>query len=345
MPGLALRLAFTAILLAAPACAALGGDAPDGGGRPPGTPTAPAAADLSGTWRLTSTFEPGIELLVPETYAGAIDALTRLGENPAEALLDLAEMAGVPAVGTLRDALPGVLEDRLESWINQRLASVLVDGVSVTEHLAEIAAVAAALRTEVALETTLEIGAVDAAGTASARHWLDAVVFAAVTDQPVVVPALVSEPLSDEVAVALRGGAGPRLALGEHAFGLPLSGYLVAAVDQVAAERYGTDDLRGALGALVDCPALASAIASKCILGQCIGHEAELIAICEGALDEATRQIQERLHRLDASAVHFLSGDGALESDRITGTWDATLNAGQGERATPARFTGQRVAR
>ena len=62
--------------------------------------------------------------------------------NPAEALLDLAERRGVPAVGILRAALPDVLEDKLEGWINGEIEKLKINGKPITAYAGEIAMLA-----------------------------------------------------------------------------------------------------------------------------------------------------------------------------------------------------------
>lgn len=51
----------------------------------------------------------------------------------------------------------------------------------------------------------------------------------------------------------------------------------------------------------------------------------------------------ERLRAYDVNVVHFLAGGAELVHDAlVSGEWDAALDVGAGERATPAVFTGLR---
>ena len=78
----------------------------------------------------------------------------------------------------------------------------------------------------------------------------------------------------------------------------------------------------------------------------CVGHQAELPAICEGGLDAIVNFAHDRMAALRLDVLHLASGqahliddDGDGAFDRITdGTWQAELNLGLGLRPTTASF-------
>jgi len=119
-------------------------------------------------------------------------------------------------------------------------------------------------------------------------------------------------------------------------------------------QRYGTD-LRGALGALVDCDAMAASVAGKCVLGACIGHQSTLSAICNDGLDLAYQELTARIGALRFDALRQ-SGQaqmwdaatpGGVSDRRIdrlaTGDWAASIDFGMGPRNVAASFAGTRA--
>ncbi len=108
--------------------------------------------------------------------------------------------------------------------------------------------------------------------------------------------------------------------------------------------------VRPTLGKVVNCPALAAAIADKCVLSACVGHETELRQICDGGLDAVVDFAHDKLAAMRLDVLHLAEGaarlvddDGDGIADRITdGVWKAELNLGLGLRHAPATFTGVR---
>jgi hypothetical protein len=105
-------------------------------------------------------------------------------------------------------------------------------------------------------------------------------------------------------------------------------------------------DVRGMLGQAINCPSLANTIASKCVLGVCVGHASELTTICEAGLDEIVDRVHAKVAALRLDALHLAQGsatlvdanhDGVAEA-LASGIWTAEINAGQGLRHVPATF-------
>ena len=137
--------------------------------------------------------------------------------------------------------------------------------------------------------------------------------------------------------------------------GIPFGAYALRAIDFTMERQLGASDLRAALALTVDCAAMAANVADRCIGFVCVGHESELQAICEGGLDEAAAQLEERIHAIDFQAIHFQSGTATAEGailDALTGaataarleagTWTATVDLGQEPEAATATFTAVR---
>ena len=70
----------------------------------------PGVVDTDGTYAMSSALDVEAQTLFPASAYDAMLLLEGLRDHPAETLFDLAEDAGVPAVGTIRDALPGRVE-------------------------------------------------------------------------------------------------------------------------------------------------------------------------------------------------------------------------------------------
>src|SRR5262249_10804722 len=87
------------------------------------------------------------------------------------------------------------------------------------------------------------------------------------------------------------------LQLGEQHFGLGYGEYAWRGIEAASQASYG-GDVRALLGRAVSCPALAHTIATKCVFGACVGHEAELTSICEGGLDAIVDFAHDRMVEL-----------------------------------------------
>jgi hypothetical protein len=260
---------------------------------------------------------------------------------PAHTLIDLAEAAGVPAVSELRAALPDSLESRLEGWIDDQIEAVKINGVPVTQVAGELAALAETALTQFAVESTLDVTGV------RATHRLSKLDFApAGLDVQLPVGVLPGDIISAETTAACGDGA---LALGDHRFGLPYGRYAWQAIEATVTAQYGAG-MRALLGTAVNCPAVADTIASKCILGVCVGHEAQLLQLCERGLDEVVGRAQAKLESLRFDAIRHEAGTASLADVAVNGTaarlaggiWTAQIDASQGLRPVPATFTAAR---
>lgn len=346
MRGLSL-LGFS-LLSIAPACVIVPpDDAADDGFTDSPTPApsptpSPTSTIARGAYQIRSTFDLTAAAVLPEPAYDLVETLHAFSTAPAHTLLDLAADAGVPAVAELRAALPDALESRLEGWIDDRIEAVTIGGVPVTQVAGQIASLGETALTRFAIDSTLDVRA-----DGRAVHRLARLDFTpAGLDARLDVGALPGDIVAaDPTATSARGA----LALGVHGFGLPYGHYAWQALETATTARYGAG-ARELLGAAVDCPALASAIASKCVLGACVGHSAQLLAICEAGLDEVVGLARSRVEaqrfdalRLDAGAATLAAPTADGTATRLdAGVWTARIDAGLGLRRAPATFTGRR---
>ena len=115
-------------VLAACLLAACGTSGSTGDGANLGTPDSPLPQPAEkGPYQVTTSIDLTVEAVLPPQAELVVQTLRDFSNNPARALIDLAGQEGVPAVATLYDALPDVLTDKLEGWINGEIAKVTIE--------------------------------------------------------------------------------------------------------------------------------------------------------------------------------------------------------------------------
>ncbi len=332
-----LAASLTASLLVGCTDSGAGGDTEE----PVGTPEDPVPA-TTGPYRLVTTVDFTIEAILPPQIEEVVVTLRDFSTNPARALLDLAERRGVPAVGILRAALPGALEDKLEEWINNEIEKLKISGRPITEYAGEIAMLAEIALTQFAVDSELVLG--EGGGT----HRITGLdLRPAGLDLRLPIGGLAGDLLTQKPDLVL--GDRGAIEFGDQHFGLAYGEYAWQGIEAASTLVFGRG-VRDALGAAVKCPQLASTIADKCVLGVCVGHETELRAICEGGLDAVVDFAHDKLAAMRLDVLHLASGtaklvddDGDGVGDRIAdGVWRAELNLGLGLRHAPATFAGAR---
>jgi hypothetical protein len=314
----------------------------------------PDPVPLSGTYSVVSRFEVPAAAAAPGPLGDALGLIHGMAENPARALLDTAEEAGVPALGTLRLLLPGTLEAKVEEWMNAYLLAAETDGVSPHDQIVELDELIRSVLLAWDLRSELDLPA-GAPGT----HTPTALVFG--TGEPIVVPvdatAAVTRASGVTGLVTWPDGidGAPRATIGDHFMGVPFGHYALVAVEATLAARYGAADVRGALGTFVDCPGMAESVASRCIGFVCVGNEATLEAVCQGGLDALAEKIEEKVLSLNYEAIRFESGTAAAQGvvvDALSGTataeqltggvWTASVDLGNEPEPADATFTAAR---
>jgi hypothetical protein len=334
----------------------------DGGAADPGPP--PADLRVDGDYAIVSTYDLTAGSVLPQPVATYTQDIVGLRNDPAGTMFKLLDDAGVPLASDLIDALPGPVAGELKSAINDFFAADVYGDARVSS---ELDALAAAIQTVLArpdVVSQLSLAAPDATGDTTATHRLEELRYhldggATELVVPIAAPAGATTVLTLETSATARvtlgtAGEDAHLRIGDHAFGVPYGSYVLAALDQAMNQRYGTD-LRGALGALVDCDAMAASVAGKCVLGACIGHQSTLSAICNDGLDLAYQELTARIGALRFDALRQ-SGQaqmwdaptpGGVSDRRIdrlaTGDWAASIDFGMGPRNVAASFAGTRA--
>jgi hypothetical protein len=333
-----MRIALAALLLVgciAPGTGTSDGDG-DGSGSGSGMTTPPAVA--SGMYEVRSDIDLTVEALLPQSVEDVVVTLRNFETNPARTLFDLADDAGVPAVDTIRGALPQILEDKLEGWINDEIATVTLDGVPITQVAGGIVALAETTLTHFTLESELTIGSDAATHTLTGLDFSPAGIDAHLTFDPT---------LNDITsATTTYHATGTAAALGDHGYAIAYGEYAWRALEAAFVATYGMGTYDALLSA-VNCDGLAATLAQKCYVGYCVGHQTELKQICTRGVEEVINRAYAKFAEQRFDLVHFASGSATLvDSDTnlvvetlASGVWDAEINAGQGLRHVPATFT------
>jgi hypothetical protein len=333
----------------------------DGGAADPGPP--PADLRVDGDYAIVSTYDLTAGSVLPEPVATYAQEIVGLRKDPAGTMFKLLDDAGVPLASDLIDALPGPVSDQLKGAINDFFAADVYGNARVS---GELDALTAALETVLArpdVVSQLSLVAPDATGATTATHRLEELryhLYDGATDisVPITTPAGQPAVLTLETSATARVTAGTagedaHLQIGAHAFGVPYGFYVLAALDQAMQQRYGTD-LRGALGALIDCDAMAASVAGKCVLGACIGHQSTLAEICNDGLDLAYQEMTDRIAalRFDAltqsgqAQMWDAAAPGGVSDQRVdrlaAGNWAASIDFGMGPRNVAGTFAGTR---
>jgi hypothetical protein len=333
-----------------------GGDAPaasgvDGADGPlPGDGPPLLTAPLIGAFAVTSPFEIPASAAAPGPVADALGLVHGFVVDPGAAILGFADDAGVAGLGTLRSVLPDALESRLTGWINDYIKTASVGGVTPYSQLVWLDDTMRALLLYWTLQSRLALP-VGTTGT----HSPVTLVFASTTGTPYSVPVDPTAQVTAGIGVAAvvswpSGASGPAVAtISDHFMGLPFGRYVLRALDAVLLAEHGAPTLATFLANAVGCPAMAAYVASQCVSIVCVGHESDLLDVCEGGLAEAARQIEGQITGLDFKAIHFQQGTAIAVGAQVgrpqdatalaDGTWTASVDFGSGEQPATANFS------
>ena len=340
-----MKVVLLAAVLFATACASSpsggGGDSANPWGEGYGTPENPAPQD-NGPYAVRSTVDLTLEAILPAQAELVVAVLRDFSTNPAHALIQAADDAGVPAVATLYGLIPGVIKDKLEGWIDDEVNKVKIAGHPLTDYAGDVANLADLAFSQFAVDSSLALA------PSGATHTLTAIDFSpAGIDAKITISGLAGDILTQTPTVMLTEGGG--LALGDQHFGLNYGEYAWMGINLAVKSQLGTD-IHDTLSNALNCPHVAQVVADKCLLTVCVGHQAELASICQGGLDAIVNAVHAKFSEQRFDVLHFATGAAKLVDDDqdgvadrlVEGTWAAELNLGMGLRHAPATFTGTR---
>jgi hypothetical protein len=314
----------------------------DGGDDGMGTPENPVPSK-TGPYTLTNKIDFTVEAILPPQIELVVTTLREMETNPAHAIITIADRAGVPAVGALYGAIPGVLKDKIEGWINDEINKVQINGKPIGHYCGQVAKLAEYALTDFAVNSELAIDG------DTATHRLTALDLTPTGFVNVRIPigGFAGDLLTQTPTLDLAEGG--LIGFSEQHFGLNYGEYAWQGIEAVSVQLFG-GTVRETLGKAINCPGLANTISNKCVLGVCVGHKTELTQICSGGLDAAVDLVHDRLADMRIEALHLAAGtarlvdeDGDGVGDKVVdGTWDAEMNLGLGLRKAPSTFTGAR---
>lgn len=335
-----MRIAILASLLAA-GCGVSPADGSDTGDDPVGTPENPVPSK-EGPYAVRNTVDFTVEAVLPRPAEVVVATLRTFSTNPGQALVAAADAAGVPALSTLYNALPGPLKDRFEGWINDFVEKVKINGKPIQDYAGDMAQLAEFALTQFTVTSELDLR------TGTAAHRLTGVdLHPAGIDFVLPINGLAGDVLTQNPAAQVAEGG--FVSIDEQHFGLMYGEYAWQGLEAASTQLFG-QDIRGTLGKAVNCPALAANLADKCVLGVCVGHQGLIEDICAGGLDTIVNLAHNAMAANKLEALHLISGtvklvdeDGDGVGDKLVdGNWEAELNLGLGLRHAPATFEGER---
>lgn len=298
----------------------------------------------TGPYELVSTIDMPAESISPRQVDDVVATLRAFSMNPAATLVGLADAARDPAITTLRMEVATPLLTRLPAWINEEVQQVTLGGKSLPAFADQLAMLARTSLTRFAIHSELTLD-----GGAPAHRIVGLDMSPAGLDARVTFDAVDGESLDQAPETTV--GADGSLALGDQRFTLAYGKRAWEGIDAAATQLVG-DAVRPALGAAVNCPVVAKAIAARCLLEVCVNHETVIRDLCESSLDRLVASVRDQLSDVKLDMLHFSQGtarvvdtDGDGVGDEIAdGVWTAEidLGVGLGVHAAPAKFSGTR---
>lgn len=337
-------------------------------GVPVGPDGKPIPPKLDGSYELSNTFDLTSMGLLPKVVNETLKALSDFREKPSETLVDLLEAANVPVVSNVLNLIPEAIRGFVLGYIDDHLISALYQKVPVLQTVTGMLDDIASIVTKFELVTRLDLPEGDTVGDATSTHAVAGVAYnwneqRHVIAAPELVENLTAQRvhtnavLLDRVSPEIESG---RLKIGDHTFSIPIGHFAVYALDVFAKDEFGKENLRQALGAVVDCHTVGQVVASRCIsVGSakvCVGHADDIEGMCSLGLDVLVGAIKGQIERLDIPLLHFTEGDAqmwdapadgqpldAIVSRIDKGYWTAAVNVFGEEHPVLATFTGRRL--
>jgi hypothetical protein len=338
-------------------------------GLPVGPDGKPLAPKLDGKYELASYFDLTSAGVFPDVANDTLKALSNFKEHPSQTMVDLLDAAKVPVVPTVLNAIPPFIRDRVLGYIDDHIIKSFYSKVPFAQNLTAMLDDMASITTKFELVTNLDLPVGDSTGNSQASHTFAGVAYnwsdkRNVINAPEVLKDLEKQSVAAN-AVSLEKRSpeleSARLKLGDHKFNVPIGSFAVLAIDKLVKDKFGSNNLRDALGKVIDCAAVADDVSKRCIdppgPGKiCVDHKSEIEGLCNIGLDVLVGTLQGQIKRLDLPLLHMKEGaaqmwdapapKGPLDAtiDRIDhGYWTATVNVGKSEKTILATFIGRRV--
>ena len=106
---------------------------------------------------MTNKIDFTVEAILPPQIELVVTDAARRSNNPAHALITLADQEGVPAVARCTAPCPSELKDKLEDWINTEIKKVQIEGKPIGGVGGQSRALAETALTQFDVDSTLAI--------------------------------------------------------------------------------------------------------------------------------------------------------------------------------------------
>lgn len=303
-----------------------------------GTPENPVPDD-DFSYEVQSKIDFTVNGAVPQQVIEASATLRAFAQNPASTLLARADQT---AVQQLKASLPSTLASSLEGWLNTEIDKARIATKTMRQYATELATITEGTLTRFTVESTLSMT------PAKATHRLANLNFKPSSfDIVVLIGGMAADKLLQSPALSV--GAAGALELGDQQFGLAFGHHAWSGIGLASTHIFGSG-VQATLATGINCTTLARTIAAKCLSTSCVGHEAQLEAICVGGTAGIVDQLRARVTAVDLDVFRFISGTARLVDDNgdgladriVEGNWDAEINLGLGVRKAPATFAATR---
>lgn len=293
-----------------------------------GTPENPIPQD-SAAYMVRTRIEPA-DATIPPAVASVAANLRAFAQSPAQTLISLADDANVPELTLLQSALSSTLEAQLPGWIDAEIDKALTSGKTTRQLATEVAGFAETALTRFGLDSTLSFS------PTKTTHTLRGLSFR-LSGLDVVVPlgGLKADTIDTQPAVEV--GEGGAISFGDHQFGIAFANHAWQGINLASKTVFGAD-VRTALATAVNCRTIAETVATKCVYSSCVGHPAQLQAVCEHGLDLIVTKLAADVGAFDLDVLRYVSGSARLVDEngdglanRIEdGIWDPELGTARG---------------
>jgi hypothetical protein len=321
-----------AFILAASAGACVLDETPDD--LPDDTPS-----PLEGTYSVQSRVTLGEMTQIDLATA----TLRAFSQSPGGKLLSLARQASDPALATIDAAVSPAVRDRLEGWINTEIDKALIESTTPRLFADDVRGIATTILGQFSIESTLTFA------PSKVTHSFTALNFRpASLDVLIPIGGFKADTITQLTTATVSTDG--ELTLGDQRFGLAFGDHAWQALGLASAVLFG-GDLRTTFVDGLSCPALASAIALRCVETSCVGHQAELQAFCAHSIELFVTELGRSIAAFDLDVFRFVEGNAQLIDDNgdgvseriVDGTWSAETDIGLGPRAAVASFTAERM--
>jgi hypothetical protein len=308
-------------------------------------PTTPDVNLLQGSYDVTSKYDLSQSPDLPGFVTDALGPLTSISDNPAGALIELLDANGA-GLGELLDQL-GPLRSVLEAQINDYIQDKLLEGNTAGDITAYVDMLATML-TNFEVVTDLSVGNADEAGNANGTHTLKAVAFQQDNMRVVIQSPDILNVLSEARDVSLNADfSSSSIAVGDHAFQLPLGDFAVTAFHAALETRFGVTDLGAKLNEMIDCAGLATQIGDIEIFGFTAVTEEQVGEFCVDGLNKLPEELDKQIRKLEFAELRMVGGIGTLKAtsrvDSFEGDWDSEFGVNGSGFAIPSTFTAVRT--